>query len=52
MQTMITRLHCLLLLIGAMLTVSAFAEEPRRVMWADLVPKSAAFDNPILKLTP
>jgi hypothetical protein len=40
-----------LLLIGALLTVAAFAEEPRQVMWADLVPKSAAFDNPFLKLT-
>jgi hypothetical protein len=40
------------LLIGALLTVTAFAEEPRQVMWADLVPKSAAFDNPFLKLTP
>ena len=40
------------LLIGALLTVTAVAEEPRQVMWADLVPKSAAFDNPFLKLTP
>jgi hypothetical protein len=48
---MITRPRCLLLLIGALLTVTAFAEEPRQVMWADLVPKSAAFDNPFLKLT-
>jgi hypothetical protein len=40
------------LLIGALLTVTAFAEEPRQVMWADLVPKSAAFDNPFLKLAP
>ncbi|MEO8007287.1 MAG: DUF3299 domain-containing protein [Betaproteobacteria bacterium] len=40
------------LLLGAVLTVAAFAEEPREVMWADLVPKSAAFDNPFLKLTP
>jgi hypothetical protein len=48
---MITCSRCLLLLIGALLTVAAFAEEPRQVMWADLVPKSAAFDNPFLKLT-
>jgi uncharacterized protein len=48
---MITRPRCLSLLIGALLTVTAFAEEPRQVMWADLVPKSAAFDNPFLKLT-
>lgn len=49
---MITRPRCLSLLIGALLTVTAVAEEPRQVMWADLVPKSAAFDNPFLKLTP
>lgn len=48
---MITRPRCLTLLIGALLTVSAFADEPRQVMWADLVPKSAVFDNPFLKLT-
>lgn len=48
---MITRPRCSSLLIGALLTVSAFAEEPRQVMWADLVPKSAVFDNPFLKLT-
>ena len=48
---MITCSRCLSLLIGALLTVTAFAEEPREVMWADLVPKSAAFDNPFLKLT-
>jgi uncharacterized protein len=49
---MIARLCCLSLLSGALLTMSAFAEDPRQVMWADLVPKSAAFDNPFLKLTP
>ncbi|MBI3530036.1 MAG: DUF3299 domain-containing protein [Betaproteobacteria bacterium] len=49
---MIARPRCLLLLIGALLTVTVFAEEPRQVMWADLVPKAAAFDNPFLKLTP
>ena len=49
---MITRSRCLSLLIGALLTMTVFAEEPRQVMWADLVPKSAAFDNPFLKLTP
>jgi hypothetical protein len=52
MQKMITRPRGLSLLVGALLTVSAFAGEPRQVMWADLVPKSAAFDNPFLKLTP
>jgi hypothetical protein len=49
---MITHRRCLSLLAGALLTVAAIAEEPREVMWADLVPKSAAFDNPFLKLTP
>jgi len=49
---MITRLRCLSLLIGALLTATVLAEEPRQVMWADLVPRSAAFDNPFLKLTP
>jgi hypothetical protein len=48
---MITSPRCWSLLIGALLTVTALAEEPRQVMWADLVPKSAAFDNPFLKLT-
>jgi hypothetical protein len=49
---MIAYQRCFSLLLGAVLTVAAFAEEPREVMWADLVPKSAAFDNPFLKLTP
>jgi hypothetical protein len=49
---MIARLCYLSLLSGALLTMSAFAEDPRQVMWADLVPKSATFDNPFLKLTP
>jgi len=49
---MIARSCFLSLLIGALLAVSAFAEEPLHVMWADLVPKSAVFDNPFLKLTP
>ena len=49
---MITGAQCLSVLIGALLTLSAIAEEPRQVMWADLVPKSATFDNPFLKLTP
>lgn len=44
--------RCWSLLLGMLLAVTAFAEEPREVMWADLVPKSAAFDNPFLKLTP
>ena len=44
--------RCWSLLLGMLLAVTAFAEEPRELMWADLVPKSAAFDNPFLKLTP
>jgi uncharacterized protein len=49
---MIACSRSLSLLIGALLTVSVFAGEPRQLMWADLVPKSAAFDNPFLKLSP
>jgi uncharacterized protein len=49
---MIACSRSLSLLIGALLAVSVFAGEPRQVMWADLVPKSATFDNPFLKLTP
>ncbi len=49
---MIACVRCFSILIGALLALSALAEEPREVMWADLVPKSAAFDNPFLKLTP
>lgn len=49
---MIARIRFFSLLMGALLAVCASAEEPREVMWADLVPKSAAFDNPFLKLTP
>lgn len=37
---------------GLLLAAAAFAEEPRQLMWADLVPKSAVFDNPFLKLNP
>jgi len=40
------------LLAGTLLATVVLAEEPRQVMWADLVPASAAFDNPFLKLTP
>jgi len=41
----------ILILLCALLTPNALADEPRQVMWADLVPKSAAMDNPFLKLT-
>ena len=40
------------LLAGTLLATVVLAEEPRQVMWADLVPASGAFDNPFLKLTP
>jgi uncharacterized protein len=40
------------LLAGALLATVVLAEEPRQVMWADLVPASAVFDNPFLKLSP
>jgi uncharacterized protein len=49
---MITGAQCFSVLIGALLTLSAIAEEPRQLMWAELVPKSATFANPFLKLTP
>ena len=48
---MTNRLPCFFILIGALLAPTAFAEEPRQVMWADLVPKSAEFDNPFLRLS-
>ncbi len=41
----------ILILLCALLTPNALADEPRQVMWADLVPKSAVTDNPFLKLT-
>jgi len=40
-----------LILLCALLTPNALADEPRQVMWADLVPRSAAMDNPFLRLT-
>ena len=45
------RQRYILILLCALLTPNALADEPRQVMWADLVPKSAAMDNPFLKLT-
>ena len=45
------RQRYILFLLCALLTPNALADEPRQVMWADLVPKSAAMDNPFLKLT-
>ena len=48
---MTRRQRYILILLCALLTPNALADEPRQVMWADLVPKSAAMDNPFLKLT-
>jgi hypothetical protein len=48
---MTRRPRYILILLSALLTPNALADEPRQVMWADLVPKSAAMDNPFLKLT-
>ena len=48
---MTRRQRYILILLCALLTPNALANEPRQVMWADLVPKSAAMDNPFLKLT-
>ena len=38
------------LLIGAIFSLAPLADDVREVMWADLVPKSAAMENPFLKL--
>jgi len=43
--------RCILILLCSLLAPNALADEPRQVMWADLVPKSAVMDNPFLKLT-
>ena len=48
---MTRRQRYILILLCALLTPNALADEPRQVMWADLVPKSAVMDNPFLKLT-
>ena len=48
---MTRRQRYILILLCALLTPNALAGEPRQVMWADLVPKSAVMDNPFLKLT-
>ena len=48
---MTRRRRCILILLCALLAPNALADEPRQVMWADLVPKSAVMDNPFLKLT-
>lgn len=48
---MTRRQRYILILLCALLTPNAWADEPRQLMWADLVPKSAVMDNPFLKLT-
>jgi len=48
---MTRRQRYILILLCALLTPNALADEPRQVMWADLVPKSAVMDNPFLKLS-
>ena len=48
---MTRRPRYILILLCALLTPNALADEPRQVMWADLVPRSAAMDNPFLRLT-
>ena len=44
------RLHRALLLSLALLAPLCHADAPRTLMWADLVPKPAAADNPFAKL--
>jgi len=48
---MTKRMRSLLLLCCTFLSSAILAEEPRQVMWADLVPKSAVVDNPFLRLS-
>jgi hypothetical protein len=48
---MTRRQRYILILLCALLTPNALADEPRQLMWADLVPKSAVMDNPFLKLS-
>jgi hypothetical protein len=48
---MTRRQRYILILLCALLTPNAWADEPRQLMWADLVPKSAVMDNPFLKLS-
>lgn len=45
--------YCLriLILFGTLLTSSAYADTPRQLLWADLVPKVAPADNPFAKFT-
>jgi len=48
---MMHRLRFLLFLFCALLACAANADAPHQLMWADLVPKSAAMDNPFTKLS-
>jgi hypothetical protein len=45
------RLRDLLVVLCALLALSAHADTPRQLMWEDLVPKLAASENPFSKLT-
>ena len=48
---MMNRLGFLLFLLTSLALPLAQAEEPRQLMWADLVPPSAEMQNPFLELT-
>jgi len=45
------RLDFALCLVCALMAAAASADAPRQLMWVDLVPKSAAMDNPFTRLT-
>jgi uncharacterized protein len=47
---MIQKIANVVVLIGAVFLSTAQADEARQTMWADLVPKSAASENPFEKL--
>ena len=49
-MTTTNMLRTTLLLLGALLAAVCYADAPRIVMWADLVPKLAAADNPFAAL--
>jgi hypothetical protein len=50
-MTATTPLRIALILLCALLAPVAFADAPRQLMWADLVPKLPAPENPFSKLT-
>src|SRR5690242_675024 len=43
--------HILLLACFALVASASYAEAPRQLLWADLVPKQAPSENPFAKLT-